>query len=139
MVWSQYVYEACTGFETSQASDDEELTDETPLNVEDWQVQYSEELWYMWDTMNTLMYDAYIQHTGTFSDFAEFCYMEHDPYQERVTWEHQEQTKWYEERLSHIWRNLRRIVNNNGLHEEMMRGATFYHFVDYAKNYMCIY
>jgi len=132
MVWSQYVYEATTGFETSQASDDEDFTDDTPLNVEDWEVQYSDELWYMWGMMNTLLYDAYIEHTGKFCDFVEFCYMEHDSYHERVTSEH-------EDKLAYIWRNLRRVVNQNGHHEEMMRGATFYHFVDYAKNYMCIY
>ena len=129
MVWSQYVYEATAGFETSQASDDEDFTDDTPLNVEDWEVQYSDELWYMWGMMNTLLEDAYIEHTGKFCDFVEFCYMEH----EYVVWEYQE------ERLSHIWKHLRRVVNQNGHHEEMMRGATFYHFVDYAKNYMCIY
>ena len=139
MVWSQYVYEATTGFETSQASDDEELIDDTPLNVEDWEVQYSDELWYMWGMMNTLLNDAYIEHTGKFCDFVEFCYMEHDHSHERNAWEYEEQTKWYEERLSHIWKHLRRVVNQNGHHEEMMRGATFYHFVDYAKNYMCIY
>ena len=132
MVWSQYVYEATTGFDTSQASDDEDFTDDTPLNVEDWEVQYSDELWYMWGIMNTLLNDAYIEHTGKFCDFVEFCYMEHDSYHERVTSEH-------EEKLAYIWKHLRRVVNQNGHHEEMMRGATFYHFVDYAKNYMCIY
>jgi hypothetical protein len=132
MVWSQYVYEATTGFETSQASDDEDFTDDTPLNVEDWEVQYSDELWYMWGMMNTLLNDAYIEHTGKFCDFVEFCYMEHDSYHECVMSEH-------EDKLYYIWKHLRRVVNQNGHHEEMMRGATFYHFVDYAKNYMCIY
>jgi hypothetical protein len=46
---------------------------------------------------------------------------------------------WYEERLGHIWRNIRRIVNENGVHEDMMRGATFNDFTDYAKNYMRVY
>ncbi len=139
MVWSQYVYEATAGFETSQASDDEDFIDDTPLNVEDWEVQYSDELWYMWGMMNTLLNDAHIEHTGKFCDFVEFCYMEHDPCHDRVAWEYQEQTEWYEDRLAHIWRNTRRVVNQNRHHEEMMRGATFYHFVDYVENYMCIY
>jgi hypothetical protein len=132
MVWSQYVYEATTGFEPTQGSDDEEINDEVPLNIEDWEVQYSDELWYVWGVLNTLLNDAYIEHNGKFCDFVEFCYMEHDPYQERISCE-------YEQNLSYIWKSLRRIVNENGLNEEMMRGATFYHFVDYAKNYMCIY
>ena len=125
MVWSQYVYEATTGFETSQASDDEDFTDETPLNVEDWQVQYSEELWYMWDTMNTLLYDAYIQHTGTFSDFAEFCYNEHTDDCDFV---------WipYESQLSYIWRHIQDFLEDMDLHNEFMYGATFDHWVRFA-------
>lgn len=138
MVWSQYIYEASTGFDPD-ASDDDEIIDDTPLNIEDWEVEYSDELWHMWNTIRTLMYDAGIEHSGKFCDFVEFCFKEHDSYHERVTWEYQEQTKWYEERLSYVWRNVRRIVNENGLHEYMLRGATFYHFADFAKNYMCIY
>ena len=52
---------------------------------------------------------------------------------------YQEQTMWYEERLTHIWKNLRRSINENGVYEEMMRGATFNDFVDFTKNYMRIY
>ena len=138
MVWSQYVYEATTGFD-ADASDDDELNDNTPLNIEDWEVEYSDELKMMWNTIRTLLYDAGLEHRGQFVDFVEFCYDEHDSYHERVVWEYDEQTRWYEEKLAHIWRNLRRIINDNGLHEEMMRGATFYHFVDYAKNYLSVY
>jgi hypothetical protein len=43
MVWSQYVYEANTGFE-ADVSDDDEFNDNTPLNIEDWEVEYSDEL-----------------------------------------------------------------------------------------------
>jgi hypothetical protein len=43
MVWSQYVYEANTGFD-ADASDDDEYNDNTPLNIEDWEVEYSDEL-----------------------------------------------------------------------------------------------
>ena len=131
MVWSQYVFEATTGFDT-YASDDDDFNDNTPLSIEDWEVEYSDELKYMWNTIRTLMYDAQIEHSGKFCDFVEFCYLEHDSYHERENCE-------YEDQLHHIWRNVRRIVNDNGLHEEMMRGATFYHFVDFAKNYMRIY
>ena len=131
MVWSQYVYEANTGFD-ADASDDDEFNDNTPLNVEDWEVQYLDELRYMWGMMNTLLHDAHIEHSGEFCDFVEFCYMEHDSYHDRVSSEH-------DETLQYIWRRLREVINQNRLHEEMMQGATFYHFVDYAKNYMCIY
>jgi hypothetical protein len=131
MVWSQYVYEASTGFD-ADASDDDDFNDNTPLNIEDWEVEYSDELRYMWSTINTLMYDAYITHSGKFCDFVEFCFEEHDPYHERVSCEHENQ-------LHYIWTRIRRIINDNGLHGEMMRGATFYHFVYFVKNYMHIY
>jgi hypothetical protein len=131
MVWSQYVFEATTGFDT-YASDDDDFNDNTPLSIEDWEVEYSDELHMMWNTIRTLMYDAQIEHSGQFCDFVEFCYLEHDPYHEREYCE-------FEEEMHHIWRNVRRVVNNNGLHEEMMRGATFYHFVDFMKKYMRIY
>ena len=131
MVWSQYVFEATTGFDT-YASDDDEFNDNTPLSIEDWEVEYSDELHMMWNTIRTLMYDAHIEHSGEFCDFVEFCYTEHDPYHERVSSE-------YEEKLHYIWTCIRRIIVRNGLHEEMLRGATLYHFVDFAKNYMRIY
>lgn len=139
MVWSQYVYEATTGFEPTQGSDDEDFNDEVPLNIEDWEVQYSEELWYMWGRLRQLMYDCSIEHDDYFDEFVEFCYREHDPYMGRVTWESEDKTKWFEDRLHYVWKCLRRVINNNHLNEEMMRGATFYHFVDFAKNYINVY
>jgi hypothetical protein len=138
MVWSQYVYEAATGFDPD-VSDDDENIEYTPLSIEDWEIEYSDELWHMWNVIRTLMYDAKIEHTGKFCDFVEFCYKEHDSALPRVTWEYQEQTMWYEERLAHIWKNIRRSINENGVYEEMMRGATFNDFVDFTKNYMRIY
>jgi len=138
MVWSQYVDEATIGFD-AYISDDEENNEHTPLNIEDWEVEYSDELHMMWNTIEALLYDAHIQHSGKFCDFVEFCYWQHDSNQGRVTWEDGEQTKWYEQRVAHIWRNVRRIINHNHLHEEMMHGATFYDFMDFSKNYMSIY
>lgn len=138
MVWSQYIYEASANLDTYM-SDDDEFIESTPLNIEDWEVEYSDELHRMWSTIETLLYDAQISHSGTFSDFVDFCYKEHDTYNDRVLWEYPEQTRWFEERLAHVWRNIRRNVNDNGLHEVMLRGATLNHFIYFAKNYMCIY
>jgi hypothetical protein len=138
MVWSQYILDSTTGLD-AYASDEEDLNDDTPLNIHDWEVKYSDELWMMWNTIRTLFEDATLTHSGEYWDFVEFCFMEHDYSVERVTWEYEEQTRWYEERLSHVWRNTRRIVNQHGLHEEMLRGASFYDFADYAKNYMRVY
>ena len=132
MVWGQYVYEASNGFEP-EVSDDDEFNDEhTPLNIEDWEVEYSDELWHMWNTIRTLMYDARVEQLGEFCDFVEFCYTEHDSYHEQVS-------SGYDAQVHHIWKSLRRVINDNGLHEEMMRGATFYHFTDFMNNFMCLY
>ena len=139
MVWSQYVYEANNGFDPDVSDDDEFNDDNIPLNIEDWEVEYSDELGHMWNNIRTLLYDAQIEHTGRFCDFVEFCYVEHDTDLRRTTWEYQEQTMWYEDRLAHIWRNVRRSINDNDLHEEMLRGATFNDFTNFAKNYMCVY
>ena len=132
MVWNQYVYAATSGNDVDIDSDNEIYDDDIELTVEDWEIEYSGELTMMWDTIRTLMYDAHIEHSGRFCDFVEFCYVEHYTYTDEVVWEH-------DEYLEHVWKNIRRIVNNNGLHEVMMRGATFNHFIDYVKNYMCIH
>ncbi|MBT6183936.1 MAG: hypothetical protein HOI07_04185 [Betaproteobacteria bacterium] len=134
MVWDQYVYEAHADLDT-YLSEDDEACEDLNLNIEDWEIEYSDDLRMMWNTMNTLMYDAHIEHDGLFCDFVEFCFMEHDSYKECDSFN----DWWYEERLMHIWKNIRRIVNQNGLHEEMMRGASFDHFADYVKNYMGVY
>ena len=138
MVWSQYVYEATTGLDT-YASDDEEINDDTPLNMHDWEVKYSDELTMFWNMTRTLLEDASITYSGDYWDFVEFCFTAHDGTMTRVTWEYQEQTIWFEERLSHIWRNLRRSVMENGLYEEMLRGANVYDFMDFAKNSIRVY
>ena len=132
MVWNQYVYEATSGNDVDIDSDAELYEDDIELTIEDWEIEYSDELTMMWDTIRTLMYDAHIEHSGRFCDFVEFCYVEHYTYADEVVWEH-------DEYIEHIWKNIRRIVNNNGLHEVMMRGATFNDFVDFTKNYMRIY
>ena len=138
MVWNQYVFEANEGYDVYD-SDEEEYNENNKLTIEDWEVEHSDVLWRMWHTINTLLYDAQIEHTGQFCDFVEFCHMHHDPLEERVTFEYQEQTKWYEERIGYVWKTLRRMVNDNHLHEELFRGALFNDFFHFTKNFMCIY
>lgn len=139
MVWNQYVYEATTGNDVEVDSDGEFIDDESEQSITEWEDIYSEELTFMWGVINTLLYDAEINHSGNFTDFVEFCYDEHDTELRRTTWEDEEQTIWYEERLTHIWSSLRRLIYNNRLDGEMMRGATFTDFTDYMKNYMSVY
>jgi hypothetical protein len=109
----------------------------TPLNIETWKIQYSEEIKMVWDSMQTLMCDVMvvrgdmqepkmIDHACTFKDFIAFCYAEPTGYTSRSV------TLEIEEKLFHIWRNLRRIITANGLHDKMMRGATFYHFCKFV-------
>lgn len=138
MVWNQYVFEATTGNDAEYESDNDVFENDHEYTIEDWEIEYSEELHHMWNTVNTLFYDAHIEHTGRFCDFVEFCYIEHD-YTGRVTWEWEEETMWYESRLIHVWKHIRRIVQENGLNTYMIRGASFDNFVHYAKNIMCIY
>lgn len=131
MVWSQYVYEAHTGFDT-YASDDEECNDTTPLNIDDWEVRYSDELWMMWNTMRTILHDMYLDNTllteCAFTDFVEFCYIEHDSPSE-----HREIQ--YEDEIYYLWMNIRHVVHINSLHEEMMRGANYHQFAGFVMNY----
>ena len=125
MVWHQYVWEATVGTEAYMSDDDDQET--TPLSFEDWELQYDDVLRMMWNTMRTLFYDAHITSYGTLNDFSRFCYTEHDPIDTRV-----------DPRLLHVWQNIRRIVNDNGLHEELMRGATFGNFVCFCKDILCV-
>lgn len=123
MVWHQYVWEATVGTEAYVSDDDDQEI--TPLSFEDWELQYDDVLRMMWNTMRTLFHDAYITYHGHMNDFSRFCYMEHDPIDTRV-----------DDQLLHVWRNIRRIVNDNGLHEELMRGARFGNFVCFCKDVM---
>jgi hypothetical protein len=138
MVWNQYVFEANAGYDVEIESDDEFNEDLYEQTVEDWEIEFSDELHFMWNMLRTLLYDAHIEHSGKFCDFVEFCYIEHEEIP-RINWEYEEQTLWYEERLIHIWKTIKRFVNVGGFRVEIMRDASFNNFVQYTKNIMCIY
>ena len=86
MVWSQYVYEASTGAEVvdhdSGGDDDPNTEHDVALNICDWELQYSEELWDLWGLLQMLVKDAWLEHTlltkCTYSDFMEFCYTDYN-------------------------------------------------------------
>ena len=63
MVWSQYVYEATVGCDTDGSEDDIEIESESHLNIHDWGVEYSDELWYLWDMIKIYLYDAMLENT----------------------------------------------------------------------------
>ena len=133
MVWHQYVWEATTGNE-AHLSDDEHDQDTTPLSFEDWELQYTDVLRMMWNTTRTLLHDAHVTYSGDVNDFTRFCYTDHDPRDTRVCFEYQE----FEPRMMHVWKNIRRIVDANGLHEEILRGATFWNFMEFSRDILCI-
>jgi len=137
MVWHQYVWEATTGNE-ADLSDNELDQDTQPETFEDWELRYSDVIHMLWNTMRTLMHDAHIIYSGDINDFSRFCYTDHDPRNDRVCFEYQEQTVWFEQRLMHVWKNIRRIVDANGLHEELLRGATFWNFVEFCRDILCV-
>ena len=124
MVWSQYVYEANEGYDV-EPSDEEDYEDELHLSIEDWQIKYSDELWALWDMIQQLLRDAFMEHElmtqCTFSDFAEFCYETHDDECDFV---------WipYEAQLSYIWRHIQECVSDT----DILSGATFDHWVRFA-------
>jgi len=140
MVWSQYVYEATTGYDVIP-SDEEEIEDELHLSVEDWQIKYSDELWALWDIIQQLLRDAFLERSllnaCDFSDFAEFCYNEHSDDCDFV---------WipYEFHLSYIWRHIQEYLEDTGLYSEIMVNASFDHWVKFVaqhttQNNMIVY
>ena len=128
MVWSQYVYEATAGYDVIP-SDEEEYEDDIHLSIEDWQIKYSDELWDLWDRVQVLIRDAFLEYEimteCSFSDFADFCYNEH--YEDcNFVWIP------YESKLSYIWNEIRLFIRECDLQGEFMAGATFDHWVQFA-------
>lgn len=84
MVWSQYVYEASAGTEAAaHSSDDDAHTDseDTLLNIHGFYDAYSDDLWFLYDTLRQLLADAYREHEFDdleFHDWLEFCFHETD-------------------------------------------------------------
>ena len=128
MVWSQYVYEANANTD-ALPSDDEEYDEDVHLTIEDWQIKYSDELWELWGIVEQLIHDAFLEGElmteCTFSDFAEFCSTEHTDDCHFV---------WipYESNLSYIWRHIQDFLEDTGLYNEFMPGATYDHWVRFA-------
>lgn len=122
MVWSQYVYEASAGLDAdpdSGGEDDHQNTDHIRLNICDWELQYSDELWDLWDLMRTLVRDAYLEHTlltkCEYNDFVEFCFTDHnhcEKYSGRVP---------FENNVAYIWR----VMWNELKYLGFAPGATF--------------
>ena len=131
MVWSQYVYEATAGLDVETvggSSDDDTSDQDVGLNICDWELQYSEELWDIWGVLKMLIEDAYLenilltQDKCNYNDFVEFCYEEHyglDEYTGPVP---------FRENLRYIWM----VIWNEMKYLEFAPGANFSHFVQWV-------
>lgn len=125
MVWSQYVYEASTGAEVdpdSGGDDDAHAEHDVALNILDWELQYSDELWDLWDLLCMLRRDAFLEHAlltdCSYDDFVEFCFTNHN-----------ESEKYsgdvpYEENVSYMWH----VLWNEMKYLGFAPGATFSDF-----------
>lgn len=133
MVWSQYVYEASAGLDVDAppavlSSDDDAADQDVGLNICDWQLKYSEELWDIWDLMKMLIRDAFLEHIllthdyCTYNDFVEFCYYEHYGVEEYTG------PVPFRENLRYIWM----VVWNEMKYLNFAPGANFSHFVQWV-------
>jgi len=131
MVWSQYVYEASVGLDVDTtsavySSDDDEH--HVTLNICDWELQYSDELWDLWDLLKMFLRDAYLDNVlltrdfCTYNDFVEFCYESHydvEEYTGAVPFHHN---------LRYIWQ----VMWNEMKYLEFAPGANYSHFVSWV-------
>ena len=78
MVWNQYVYEALNGNEAENSDLEDEIHQNEPLHICDWELQHQEELRYMWGILQQYLYDAAMSHLilkfANYDDFVEFCF-----------------------------------------------------------------
>lgn len=133
MVWSQYVYEATDGFDTDVSVDDEEYQPEFHLNIHDWSVEYSDELWYLWDMINLYIHDAFLENVifteCDFTEFVDFCYA-CDKYSVDTCIDYP-----YTGQLSYIWSKIQEYLQSVHLTHEILVGATFNDFVAFVMTY----
>jgi len=78
MVWNQYVYEATHGNDAEYSDYEDEVNIDEPLHINDWELEYQDELRYMWGILQQYLYDAALSHRilnfADYNDFVEFCF-----------------------------------------------------------------
>ena len=129
MVWSQYVHEASAGLDVDPESggdDDHQNTDDLRLNIWEWEIQYSEELWELWDLLRLLVRDAFLEGVlltkCTYTEFTEFCFGEYrdsKPYDGPIP---------FRENVRYWWR----VLWNEFKYLDFAPGATFDDFVGFV-------
>lgn len=104
MVWSQYVYEGNYGLDVDEqhhlSGDEEHHSTDPSLNstVHTFYDEFNDELWYLYDHLQILLYDGLLRSNTQFDDFVDFCFYEDD---ETVLEE--------DERLVYVWDRLQRL------------------------------
>jgi hypothetical protein len=129
MVWSQYIEDGNYDLDVELNEHGEVIEDdEDHMTIHDWESKYSDELWELWDLMNTLIHDAWLERTifnnGNFNDFVEFCYKEH----------HESPMYLYcpvIPNISYIWRKIQECMDDMNVKHIFMVGATLDHFLDF--------
>ena len=133
MVWSQYIEDGNYDLDV-EVNDHGEIIeeDDVHLTIHDWESKYSDELWELWDLMNVLLRDAWLDRAvlnrGNFNDFVEFCFMSHDS----------EPMYLYcpiIPQMSYIWKKLQECIKDMNMTEVFMVGATLDHFLDFVASH----
>jgi len=129
MVWSQYIEDGNFDLDVELDENGEVIEDDdTHLNIHDWESKYSDELWNLWDLMNLLIRDAFMENVlldvADFSDFVSFCYAEHHDEPMYVYFQTTPQ-------LFYIWTKIQEYIDDTNLKDDFMVGATFDHFIDF--------
>lgn len=110
MVWSQYVFEASDGTEVHSSDDDTHIdTEDTLLNIHSFYDAYSDDLWFLYDTLQTLLRDAFREYEFDnlqFHDWLEFCF--------HVT----EQVPYKSNEFAYVWSALCRHDASGLLHKK---------------------
>lgn len=130
MGWNYYVEDTDNGFDTDISIDDDEHQPEFHLNIHDWSVEYSDELWYLWDMIKLYIRDAFLEYVifteCSFTDFTEFCYA-HEQY------DLIENTNYlYAQQLSYIWNKVQQYLDDAQLSHEILVGVTLDEFVAFV-------
>jgi len=133
MVWSQYIEDGNYDLDV-EVNDHGELIEEDDihLTIHDWESKYSDELWELWDLMNVLLRDAWLDRAvlnrGNFNDFVEFCFKSHES----------EPMYLYcpiIPQMSYIWKKLQECIKDMNMTEVFMVVATLDHFLDFVASH----
>lgn len=79
MVWSPFIDDTSPVADTPSSDDDGHHTDseDTLLNIHTFYDAYSDDLWFLYDTLKQLIHDAFREHEFhdlEFHDWLEFCF-----------------------------------------------------------------